>query len=341
MKGLVYHGNEVLKWEEVPDVTPRGNEVKLKVKAAGICGSDVHGFQGITGRRTPPMIMGHEFSGEVIEVGCNVKKLKVGDRVAPYPVDYCGECEYCKKQLAQLCPNRRQFGVLTVDGGFAEYICVPEKVCYKLEEHVSYAEGSTVEPLAVALRAVLHAGDLTNQNVLVVGTGTIGLMLIACIVAQKPKKLIVSDLSENRLEIAKAMGADVVLNPLKVDYKEEVLGQTDGIGVDISFEAVGITPTCIQSVSALRIGGTAVWVGQGKKMVEIGMLEIVTRELTVTGTFMYGQQEFEKAVSMMNQKEIDVKPIISKEVPMSEGALWFEKLKKPDDLIKVVLIEEV
>jgi threonine dehydrogenase-like Zn-dependent dehydrogenase len=164
MKGLVYHGNELLKWEDVPDVEPKSNEVKICVKAAGICGSDVHGYQGITGRRIPPMIMGHEFSGVVTQIGAGVKNVLIGDRVAPYPVDYCGNCPFCEEGNMQFCPNRRQFGVLTVDGAFAEYICVPERVCYKLADNISFTVGSTVEPLAVACRGLKQAGSLEGKT---------------------------------------------------------------------------------------------------------------------------------------------------------------------------------
>lgn len=340
MKGLVYCGNEVLEWKEVQDVTPKDHEVKIKVKAAGICGSDVHGYQGITGRRIPPMIMGHEFSGIITEVGAAVTGLKSGDRVAPYPMDYCGECGSCKSGLTQFCPDKRQFGVLTVDGAFAEYICVPEKVCYKINDTVSYSAGSTIEPLAVAVRGVRQAGDIEGKNVLIVGAGTIGLMVLACVKAQNPARIFISDLSNSRLAVAKTMGADFTMNPSDCDVKETILANNDGYGVDISVEAVGITPACVQSLENLRIGGKSVWLGQGKKTVEIGMLDIVTRELSISGSFTYGVEEFKAAAALLNEGKINVEPLISEEVPMSRGAEWFERLKKPESLVKVILRDE-
>lgn len=337
MKGLVYHGNEVLKWEEVGDVTPKGNEVKIKVQAAGICGSDVHGYQGTTGRRIPPMIMGHEFSGVICEVGDDVAALLPGDRVAPFPMDYCGECLNCRKGDVQFCPDKKQFGVLTVNGAFAEYLCVPEKVCYKLDDSVSFSAGSLIEPLAVAYRGVEHAGDIEGKTVLIVGSGTIGLMLTACVKVKNPACIIVTDLSSARLDVAMKMGADLTANPSESDIKKVILANTEGYGVDVSFEAVGATPACVQSLENLRTGGRSVWLGQGKKTVEIGMLDIVTRELSVCGSFTYGLDAFQSAVDMLNSGTIDVGPVISREVPMSEGAGWFEKLKKPEDLVKVIL----
>ncbi|MEJ2056419.1 MAG: alcohol dehydrogenase catalytic domain-containing protein [Desulfofustis sp.] len=340
MKGLVYYGEEVLSWEDVENVTPTANEVKIQVKAAGICGSDVHGYQGITGRRIPPMIMGHEFSGIVSEVGSDVDKLMVGDRVTAYPMDFCGNCLSCKSGNMQFCPDKKQFGVLTVNGAFAEYICVPEKVCYKLHENISYSAGSMVEPLAVAFRGVAHAEDIEGKNILVVGSGTIGLLITACAKVKNPAKIIVTDLSDTRLDVAKKMGADVTINPSDADVKEAIMANTSGHGVDVSFEAVGITPACVQSLENLKIGGTSIWLGQGKKTVEIGMLDIVTRELCVRGSFTYGIEDFKSAVEMLNSGKIDPDPIISKEVPMGQAAKWFEKLKKPVELVKVILTEE-
>lgn len=340
MKGLVYHGNEVLKWEDVEDVTPRDNEVKIKVKAAGICGSDVHGYQGITGRRIPPMIMGHEFSGIISEVGASVKNLKPGDRVTPYPMDFCGVCPSCRNGKTQFCPDKKQFGVLTVNGAFADYICVPEKVCYKLDDAISYSAGSMVEPLAVGFRGVEQAGDIEGKNILIVGSGTIGLMLIACAKVKNPAKIFVTDFSDTRLNVAKQMGADVTINPAESDVKKTILANTEGQGVDVSFEAVGVTPACVQSLENLRVGGTSIWLGQGEKTVQIGMLDIVTRELNVSGSFTYGLQDFKSAVDMLNSGSIDPEPIISEEVPMGQAAEWFEKLKKPEALVKVILKEE-
>jgi len=168
MKALVYHGPEKLCWEEIADVSPKLGDVLIKVKAVGICGSDVHGYLGITGRRIPPMVMGHEFSGIVASVGEGVTAVKTGDRVAPYPVVFCGECEFCKQGNVHICLNKMAFGVLECNGAMAEYISVPAKLVFKLADEVSYAVGSMMEPMAVAYRGVNNAGDLSGKNVLIV-----------------------------------------------------------------------------------------------------------------------------------------------------------------------------
>ena len=176
MKALVYEGPNKLNYTDVPDVSPAKEEVKLRIRACGICGSDVAGYQGLTGRRLEPMIMGHEFCGEVTECAEGVKNLKPGDLVAVYPVNFCGECEMCKKGDVHLCLNKRSYGVLAENGAFAEYLCVPEKCCFPVAEGVSPVIGSLMEPLAVAYRGVGHLGDLTGKSVFLAGTGTIGLL---------------------------------------------------------------------------------------------------------------------------------------------------------------------
>ena len=340
MKGIVYEGPNKLSYQDVPDVFPKQGEVKLRVKACGICGSDVHGYLGLTGRRLEPMMMGHEFAGEVVDLGMGVTGRKIGDKVAVYPVDFCGECEMCKKGDVHLCLHKRAYGVLDVDGAFAEYICVPEKCCFTVKDNIPYAIGSVMEPLAVSYRGVGHAGDLSGKNVLMVGTGTIGLLALACVKMKNPSKIFVSDLSDSRLEVARSMGADVLINPGKQNFKEVILATTDGKGVDVAIEAVGATPTVQQAMSALAFGGTAVWIGNNKPMVEINMQEIVTRELTVHGSFLYGYEEFKTVVGLLNEGKLNVAPLISKEITLAQASDYFYKLAhNPGDLIKVVVVD--
>ncbi len=316
MKGIVYEGPNILGLKEVGDVSPGPGEVKLRVRACGICGSDVHGYLGITGRRLPPMIMGHEFAGEVAELGQGVDQWKKGDRVAVYPVDFCGRCEMCRKGDVHLCLNKRAFGVLDVDGAFAEYICVPAKCCFRVADQIPYSIGTLMEPLAVSYRGVEHAGDLTGRTVLIVGAGTIGLLALACVKMKGAAKIILSDLSDYRLGIAREMGADVAI------------------------EAVGAAPTVQQAMAALRFGGRAIWIGNNKPFVDVDMQEIVTRELSIQGSFLYGYEEFKTVVGLVNQGRIHVAPLISREVSMEETPAYFEKLAKdPGSLIKVVMVD--
>ncbi len=340
MKALVYHGPKDLRLEEVEGVFPKEHEVKIKVKAIGICGSDVHGYAGLTGRRLPPMIMGHEFSGEIVEVGQAVTDFKVGDRVAPYPVEICGECEFCRRDMTHICLNKRAYGVLDCNGAMAEYICVPGNIVFKLSDCVDYSTGAMVEPMAVALRGVDNAGDLQGKNVLILGAGTIGLFTLAHVKTRNPAKIFVSDLSDTRLAVAKQMGADVVLRSDKLDVVQAVRDATDGLGVDVSIECVGITPTTKQAVSSLKLGGTTVWVGNSQKLIEADMQEIVTHELTVRGSFLYTLKQFERCVEILGQGQVDISPIISREIKLEEAPEMFRTLyENPGDLIKVVILQ--
>ena len=338
MKALVYHGPENLQWEEIADVSPKQGEVLIKVKAVGICGSDVHGYLGITGRRIPPMVMGHEFAGIVAAVGEGVTSVKTGERVAPYPVVFCGECEFCKQGNVHICLNKTALGVLECNGAMAEYISVPAKLVFKLSDDVSYAVGSMMEPMAVAYRGVNNAGDLCGKNVLIVGAGTIGLLALAIVKMRNPAKIFVSDLSDSRLAVASQMGADFVINPESSEPSAIVKEETAGMGVDIAFEAVGATPTVQQAMAALKIGGTAVWIGNSAKMIQVNMQEIVTRELRVVGTFLYTFKEFGEVVDLLNSGKINVEPMISLQTPMENGPALFARLAKDaGPLIKVVL----
>ena len=341
MKAIVYEGPEKLVYKDVPDVKPQRGEVKIRVKACGICGSDVHGYLGLTGRRLEPMVMGHEFAGEIVETGEGAAKFRPGDRAAVYPVEFCGDCKMCREGNVHLCMNKRAYGVLDVDGAFAEYICVPEKCCFPLAEEISYAVGSLMEPLAVAYRGVSHAGDLEGKNVLLVGTGTIGLLALACVKMKNPAKILVSDLSDSRLQLAGKMGADVIINPGKEEFQKKVLEETGRLGVDAAIEAVGATPTVQQAMSALAFGGRAVWIGNNKPMVEINMQEIVTRELSVFGSFLYAYEEFKEVVGLLNNGRLNVKPLISKEISLEQVPAYFDKLAhQPGELIKVVMTDK-
>ena len=343
MKGLVYHGPGRLSYDEVDDVSPRAGEIRIRPRAVGICGSDIHGYLGVTGRRTAPMIMGHEFSGVVEELGNGVSGFEPGERVTAYPMFFCGDCVPCRGGSVHLCVNRRFLGVLDVNGAMADSVCVPARCCFRIGDGVSFEAASLMEPLAVSCRAVSRAGRerLAGKSVFIVGAGTIGLLALACAVKHRPERLIVSDLSDARLELARKMGATHIINPGREDAAEAVRRLTEGLGADVAFEAVGAGATVRQAMSALRQGGAAVWIGNNKPMIEINMQEIVTRELTVLGTYLYNFEEFKLVVELLNAGEFEVSPIVSRLAPMREGPEMFAKMAKdPGDWIKVVLVNE-
>ena len=338
MKGLVYNGPEDLSLTQIKDLAPARDEVLIKVRAAAICGSDVHGYLGISGRRTPPMIMGHEFSGEISKLGEGVTRFAVGDRVTVQPLIFCGRCEYCERGLTNLCQSKKMYGVMDVNGAMAEYICVLERLVYRLPDSINYLHGAMLEPFAVAYTAVKKAPGIEGQNVLVVGTGTIGLLVFQIVKTLAPAKTFVSDVNEFRLDLAKQIGADFALNPGKDDLKEIIGRQTNGKGVDIAFEVVGISTTVRQAMSALRTGATCIWVGNSEKMITMNMQEVVTRQLNISGTYAYTHEGFGEAISLLAEQKPDLDPMISKVVPLDQGPEMFKQLAKgTSQLIKVIL----
>lgn len=338
MKALRYLAPGQLAVEQMPDPKLEENEVLIKVCACGICGSDVHGYLGITGRRIPPMTMGHEFSGIVLENGKNANKFKIGEKVVVQPIGFCGECDNCKKGLTNMCLNKKFFGVLTKDGAFCEYVAVPEKLIYSLPENFPVERAALVEPYAVAYGSLVKSGSIKDLTVMVIGAGTIGLCILQLAKLHNPKKIIVSDLSDRRLALAKELGADEVINPGKQDYLEEISRITNGGMLDVTFEAVGVEATANQSIKSLRIGGMAVWAGMSQKEMTINMQDIVCSAREVRGTFNYTHEEFGQVVKIVGSGKVDTEKIVSKTVSLEEAPLAFSELhKRPDEFIKIIV----
>ncbi len=327
MKALVYKGPKQLEIEQRPVPAPKEGELLLKVKACGICGSDVHGYLGLTGRRIAPMVMGHEFSAEVVGLGTGLKLgFTEGDRVAVQPCVSCGECEYCLSGSNNLCESRKFMGAMDYDGAFTEYLCVPEHLAFRLPDELSYSTGALIEAFAVSYAGVKKLGDISGKNIVIIGGGTIGLLALVAAKAQNPAKVLVSDLSPLRLEAAKKLGADVALDPKGKDFEAEVRAAFGGNLADFSVEAVGITPTVTQAISALKPGGTCVWIGNSAKTVEINMQSVVTRALNVKGTYIYSHSEFGEAIEFIREHKPDFSALISSEVSLDEAPEMFREL---------------
>lgn len=341
MKALVYEGPKQLSWKEIDYLYPKENEVMIKVKSVGICGSDLHGYLGLTGRRTAPMVMGHEFSGQIIKVGRNVDSCQVSDRVTAQPVIFCGECKFCKQGQTNVCTNKKFFGVMDYNGAMAEYLCIPEKLIYKLPDNVSYTEGALIEPLAVAYGAIKKVTSLKDKTILIIGAGTIGMMTLLLAKKYKPSQIIVADISNRRLEKAKKFGADKTVNPSQIDIKKYVKELTEGNGTDIVFEAVGIQKTVDQCIKCVASKGECVWIGLSSKEVTIDMQNVVGREIKINGSYIYTHQQFGETIEILSENKLDIESIVSEKVPMKYGEYAFKRLiENPDDLLKIVLFNE-
>jgi 2-desacetyl-2-hydroxyethyl bacteriochlorophyllide A dehydrogenase len=338
LKALRYLGPQKILLQEQPEPVLKEDEVLVKIMASGICGSDVHGYLGLTGRRIAPMTMGHEFSGQIVKVGSKAKSFDPGARVVVQPLNFCGECINCRHGNTNMCVNGRLFGVMDVDGAMAEYLAVPEKLLFSLPEKCSYETGAMAEPFAVAYGAVKKAGDLKNKSVLIVGAGTIGLCILQIVRLHGPQLVVVSDLSDNRLKVAAELGAGKTINPENQEYLELVKRFTDGNMIDVSFEAVGVAAAVNQSLRVLKKMGTSIWVGNSAREIEINMQDVVTSALTISGTYIYTHEEFGEVVEMMGTGRLRADRLISKVISLEEAPETFAAMhQQPDAFIKVII----
>lgn len=341
MKALVLEEYNRLEYNDVPEPPIGPNDVLIRVKACGICGSDVHGMDGSTGRRIPPLIMGHEAAGVVAEVGPNVVGWQEGDRVTFDSTIYCGACYFCHRGLINLCDNRRVLGVscdeYRQNGAFAEYVAVPQRILYRLPRGLSVEQAAMVEALSIAFHAVERTPISLNDTAVVVGTGMIGLLIVQSLRVAGCGRIIAVDLDQDRLDLACELGADVGLKSDSDDVVAEVLRRTANRGADVAFEVVGITPTLKLSVQSLRKGGTLTLVGNLSPMAELPLQAVVTRELTLNGSCA-SRGEYPACLDMIARGAINVDALISAVVPLADGAVWFERLyKREPGLMKVIL----
>lgn len=327
MKALVYQGPKQLAVVDMPQPQPQKGELLVKITACGICGSDVHGYLGITGRRTAPMIMGHEFAAEVAGLGEGTTRgFQPGDRITIQPCVSCWSCKKCDEGYNNVCETRDFMGAMDYNGAMAEYMCVPEKLAYRLPDNMTDNEGSLIEPLAVAYSGVKKAGNLAGKNVVIIGGGTIGQLALTVVKTMNPKKVILSDLSNFRLETAKRLGADVTINPKDKDFTAEVRAAFDGELADVAIEAVGIGPTVAQALDSLAPQGTCVWIGNSAKTIEVNMQQVVTRELKILGSYIYTHEEFGETIEFLHQNKLDLSSLVSRELTLEEAPQMFADL---------------
>ena len=341
MKALVLKEANHFEYEDVPEPPLGPGDVLIQVKACGICGSDVHGMDGSTGRRIPPVIMGHEAAGVIAEVGADVVGWQPGDRVSFDSTIYCGECYYCRRGLINLCDNRRVLGVscdeYRQNGAFAEYVAVPQRILFKLPEGLSFVRASMVEPAAVAFHAVGRTSISLNDTAVVVGSGMIGLLVIQTLRLAGCGQIIAVDLDQSRLDLACNLGADVGLKSDATDVVAEVARYTEGRGADVAFEVVGITPTVSLATRCLRKDGSLTLVGNLSPEVELPLQVVVTRQLTLNGSCALNG-EYPACFDMINRGALNVDALISAVAPLSEGVSWFQRLYQGEPgLMKVIL----
>jgi L-iditol 2-dehydrogenase len=343
MKALLLTAPSKLEFTDFPDPQPAADEVLLRIRACGICGSDIHGWDGSSGRRHPPLIMGHEAAGEIVATGSGVNDWRAGDRVTFDSTISCGRCHYCRSGDVNLCLDRRVVGVSPADykqhGAFAEYLALPARILYRVPDALGFEQAAFVEPVSIAVHAVRRAGELTGRSAVVIGSGMIGLLVVQALRWAGAATIVAVDLSSERLALARELGATQTFKSDACDPVAEIAALTNGLGADFAFEVVGVTPTLNLAIQSLRRGGRCVLVGNiAPTTKDFPLQSVVTREITLTGTC-GSAGEYPLCLDLLARGVIRTAPLVTAVAPLREGAAWFERLSAPDGsrYLKVLL----
>jgi L-iditol 2-dehydrogenase len=341
MKALVLTAYKEFELQDVPEPQVGPRDVLIRVKACGICGSDVHGMDGSTGRRRPPIVMGHEASGTVEKLGSEVTGYKLGDRVTFDSTIYNPDSFFSKKGMINLCDDRRVLGVSCEDyrqhGAFAELVSVPSHIMYALPPGMTYEQAAMVEPVSIAVHAKHLTPIAEGDTALVFGTGLIGLMTIQVMKQTPAKQIIAVDVDEGKLAVARDMGAHHTFNPKTTDIPTAVKALTQGRGADVALECVGIEATVRSAVLSVRKGGTVTLVGNLAKDISLPLQSVVTRQIRLQGSCA-SSGEYPECLELISSGKVNVDRFISATAPLQDGPGWFDRLYKQEPgLMKVLL----
>ena len=341
MKALLLSEYHHLEITDLPVPVPAPDELLIQIAACGICGSDVHGFDGSTGRRIPPIVMGHEAAGTVLQVGSSTSRFKPGDRVTFDSTVFCGACPFCLKGDINLCNNRQVLGVSCGEysraGAFADFLTVPERIAFPLPDQLSFAEAAMLEAVSVALHGVAVSKMQGGETVLVIGAGMIGLLLLQSARAAGAARVFIADVDPTRLELAATLGADETILGSGTDLVQRILAATDNVGVDFVLEAVGLNDTIATAIDAVRKGGTVTLVGNVSPQVNLPLQKVVSRQIRLQGSCA-SSGEYPLAMDLIAAGKIKVAPLITAIAPLTDGPDWFDRLHaREPNLMKIVL----
>lgn len=344
MKALVYHGPQNVKLETREIPTPKAGEVLIRTRAVSICGSDLGAYRlpEVSDRWAPPIVLGHEFSGDIAALGEGVKGLKIGQRVIANPILYCGKCYYCQRGMINLCTHRHSLGTSiggdATDGALQEYFTIRQEAIIPLDDRVSYEQGALMEPLAVCYCAAKNGSFGRGERVVVIGAGPIGLMIVKFLKALGAGMVIVSDIVDVRLEFAKKYGADAAINAKKESVPDKVLNLTDGVGVDRVIIAGGSSSVMDDSIKMVRSGGNIVLVALIHSHMQIDPMQIVGRGISIIGSYMFTTEQRD-VMELVATKQIYVDDIITSKYPLEKGEEVFKMLTSPGCSDVKVIIE--
>ena len=341
MKALLLTAPSTFEFTDVPTPSAGPGEVRIDIKACGICGSDIHGMDGRSGRRIPPIVMGHEAAGVISEIGARVTDWKIGDRVTFDSTEFCGGCEECRRGNFNLCANRRVLGVSCGDyrrhGCFAEQVVLPTRILHRIPDSLGFEKAAFAEPVAIALHAVNLAPETFAEPAIVIGAGLIGLLVIQALKARGWERVIAVDLDDSRLALAKQLGASDVFSAKQENLAEHLCAICGGDGARVAFEVVGAAAPVDLAIRSVCRGGTVVLVGNLQPSVPMPLQEVVTRQITLKGSCACAG-EYPEAISRIEDGSIQVEPLLSASVPLAGGGEWFARLvHNTEGLLKVIL----
>lgn len=328
MKAAVWYGKKDVRVMDVPEPpSPAPGWVKIKVHWCGICGSDLHEYLAgpifipvdaphpLSGAKAP-IILGHEFSGEIVEIGEGVKGWNVGDRVAPEASQRCGECYLCKRNMYNIC-DVLAFTGLMIDGAFAEYVNVPANTLFKIPDGVSMEAGSLFEPMSVGVHAVNRAPLLAGDKVVIFGAGTIGLVTLQAAIAAGAAETYVIEIAGDRKKMAAANGATLVIDPTETDPVAKVKEMTGGLGADIAFECIGNHKTAVTAIDIVRKAGTIVLVGIFEQPSSVYFQNITFTEKKIMGSLVYNG-EYETVAQYLKDGRMKAEPLITGKIKLDD-----------------------
>ena len=345
MKALLLTAPSSLALTDLETPEPEAGEVRVRIAACGICGSDVHGYTGSTGRRIPPLVMGHEAAGIIDAVGKNVSGEMVGQRVALDSTVFCGECEFCRNGQENLCTHRQVLGVscdaYRRQGCFAEYAIVPERCVYPLPDQMGFVAASLLEPLTIGLQAVrLGNASPATRSAVVIGAGTIGLAIIVALKSYGVQRIAAVDLDVSRLNEAREFGADAVFEADQITAKQLAewgAASADADGADLVLEAVGAAASVETAIHAVTRGGSVVLVGNVSPVVELPLQTVVTRQIRLQGSCASAGC-YPEAIELAASGAVDLSRFVSRVAPLEDGIDWFTRLhNREPGVLKVVL----
>jgi L-iditol 2-dehydrogenase len=341
MKALLLTAPSTFEFTEMPAPEVGPGEVRIDVKACGICGSDIHGMDGRSGRRIPPIVMGHEAAGVISEFGADAGDWRIGDRVTFDSTEFCGDCEECRRGNFNLCANRKVLGVSCGDyrrhGCFAEQVVLPARILHRIPDSLSFEKAAFAEPVAIALHAVNLAPESFDKPAIVIGAGLIGLLVVQALRARGWQTVIAVDLDESRLALAKQFGASATFSARQENLAAHLREICGGDGAQVAFEVVGAAAPVELAIRSVCKGGTVVLVGNLQPSVPMPLQEVVTRQITLKGSCACAG-EYPEAIERIENGTIRVEPLLSASVPLEGGGEWFARLaNNTEGLLKVIL----